>query len=31
MIPLIELNNHEYADMSYFSAIGNKYGDIYEA
>jgi hypothetical protein len=31
MIPLVELNNDEFSDMSYLSAIGNKYGDIYEA
>lgn len=31
MIPLIELNTDELLDMSHLSAIGNKYGDIYEA
>ena len=30
MIPLIELKTDEFFDMSYLSAIGNKYGDIYE-
>ncbi len=30
MIPLVELNTDEYEDFSYLSAIGNKYGDIYE-
>lgn len=30
IIPLIELNTHEELDASYMSAIGNKYGDIYE-
>ena len=30
MIPLVELQTHELADMSYLSAIGNQYGDIYE-
>lgn len=27
---LVELNSEEEIDMSYMSAIGNKYGDIYE-
>lgn len=31
MIPLVELNVDELIDMSHLSAIGNKYGDIYEA
>jgi len=30
MIPLVELNTNEFNDKSYLSAIGNKYGDIYE-
>ena len=30
MIPLVELKSDEYEDFSYLSAIGNKYGDIYE-
>ncbi len=30
MIPLVELQTNEIVDMSYLSAIGNKYGDIYE-
>jgi len=30
IIPLIELNSDEIIDNSYMSAIGNKYGDIYE-
>jgi hypothetical protein len=30
IIPLIELNTDEIIDNSYMSAIGNKYGDIYE-
>jgi hypothetical protein len=30
MIPLVELDNDELMDFSYLSAIGNKYGDIYE-
>lgn len=30
MIPLVELKTDEYEDFSYLSAIGNKYGDIYE-
>lgn len=30
MIPLVELHSDEYNDKSYLSAIGNKYGDIYE-
>ena len=30
MIPLVELNSDELQDMSHLSAIGNKYGDIYE-
>lgn len=30
MIPLTELDQDELMDMSYMSAIGNKYGDIYE-
>lgn len=31
MIPLVELDSDEYKDKSYLSAIGNKWGDIYEA
>jgi Acyl-CoA oxidase len=31
MIPLVELNSDEIIDMSHLSAIGNKWGDIYEA
>ena len=31
MIPLVELNSDEILDMSHLSAIGNKWGDIYEA
>jgi hypothetical protein len=31
MIPLVELDSDEYRDKSYLSAIGNKWGDIYEA
>jgi hypothetical protein len=31
MIPLTELNSDEIIDMSHLSAIGNKWGDIYEA
>lgn len=31
MIPLVELNTDEILDMSHLSAIGNKWGDIYEA
>lgn len=30
IIPLIELETDEEQDLSYLSAIGNKYGDIYE-
>jgi hypothetical protein len=30
MIPLVELKTDELMDFSYMSAIGNKYGDIYE-
>lgn len=30
MIPLVELDSDELFDFSYLSAIGNKYGDIYE-
>jgi len=30
MIPLVELKTDEIKDMSFMSAIGNKYGDIYE-
>ena len=30
MIPLIELNTRSEIDLSYLSAIGNEYGDIYE-
>jgi len=30
MIPLVELKSDELQDMSHLSAIGNKYGDIYE-
>ena len=30
MIPLVELDSDELQDFSYLSAIGNKYGDIYE-
>lgn len=30
MIPLVELKTDESLDLSYLSAIGNKYGDIYE-
>lgn len=30
MIPLVELNMDDLIDMSHLSAIGNKYGDIYE-
>jgi hypothetical protein len=30
MIPLVELDTDELRDKSYLSAIGNKYGDIYE-
>ena len=30
MIPLVELKPNEIFDKSYLSAIGNKYGDIYE-
>lgn len=30
MIPLVELQTNELLDLSYLSAIGNKYGDIYE-
>jgi hypothetical protein len=30
MISLVELNTDELMDMTYLSAIGNKYGDIYE-
>jgi hypothetical protein len=31
MIPLVELDSDELVDQSHLSAIGNKYGDIYEA
>ena len=31
MLSLTELNSDEILDMSYLSAIGNKWGDIYEA
>lgn len=31
MLPLTELNSDELVDLSYLSAIGNKWGDIYEA
>lgn len=30
MIPLVELKTDEIRDFSHLSAIGNKYGDIYE-
>ena len=30
MLPLTELNSDELVDMSHLSAIGNKWGDIYE-
>lgn len=30
MVPLVELEYCSDADMSYLSAIGNEYGDIYE-
>lgn len=30
MIPLVELKSDELLDFSHMSAIGNKYGDIYE-
>lgn len=30
MIPLVELNTDEILDFSSISAIGNKWGDIYE-
>ena len=30
MIGLVELGSDELQDMSHLSAIGNKYGDIYE-
>ena len=30
MIPLTELNTTPEMDLSYLSAIGNEYGDIYE-
>ena len=30
MIPLVEVNSDDLSDKSYLSAIGNKYGDIYE-
>lgn len=30
MIPLVELKSEELLDFSHMSAIGNKYGDIYE-
>ncbi len=30
MISLVELETDELLDMTYLSAIGNKYGDIYE-
>jgi len=31
MIPLVELDSDEFRDKSSTSAIGNKWGDIYEA
>lgn len=31
IVPLTELNSDELVDMSHLSAIGNKWGDIYEA
>lgn len=31
MVPLVELDTDEILDMSHLSAIGNKWGDIYEA
>lgn len=31
LIPLIELNSEQFMDLCYLSAIGNKYGDIYES
>jgi hypothetical protein len=31
MIPLAELKTNSEMDMSYLSAIGNEYGDIYES
>lgn len=31
MVSLTELNSDEIVDMSNLSAIGNKWGDIYEA
>jgi len=30
MVSLVELNTRSESDMSYLSAIGNEYGDIYE-
>jgi hypothetical protein len=30
MVSLVELNTRSEVDMSYLSAIGNEYGDIYE-
>ena len=30
MVPLVELDTEEELDLSYLSAIGNKWGDIYE-
>jgi len=30
LLSLVELNSDEMQDKSYLSAIGNKYGDIYE-
>ncbi len=30
MIPLVEVNSDDASDKTYLSAIGNKYGDIYE-
>ena len=30
IVPLVELDIPEEEDLSYLSAIGNKYGDIYE-
>ena len=30
MVPLTELKTNPEMDMSYLSAIGNEYGDIYE-
>jgi hypothetical protein len=30
MVSLVELDTDEELDLSYLSAIGNKWGDIYE-